>query len=58
MGCQSMERRKREIVEALKKKNIDIVKVEKEVVNMLRNRASSVEVQKFLQRVIEGGEKA
>jgi len=53
-----MERRKHEIINALKEKGIDIVKVEKEVINMLRNRVSSIEVQKFLQRVIEGGEKA
>jgi hypothetical protein len=49
-----MSRRKEDIIKELKKRNIDPVKLEKEIVAMLRKGVSATEIGSFLDRVIRG----
>ena len=46
---------KAEVIEALRRKGIDPVKLEKELVAMLRKGASSLEVRDHLKKLLEGG---
>ena len=52
-----MSERKKEIVELLKRKGIDPVRLERELVSLLRKGSSSVEVGSYLRRIIEGEKK-
>jgi len=52
-----MSERKKEIIESLKRKGVDPVKVEKEVMMLLRKGASSLQVREYLKKLLEGGEK-
>jgi hypothetical protein len=49
-----MSRRKEDIIKELKKRNIDPVKLEKEIVTMLRKGVSATEISSFLDSVIGG----
>ena len=46
--------RKERVVEALRERGIDPVALEKELLAMLRRGASSLDVESYLKRVIEG----
>lgn len=48
--------RKENIIEVLKEKGIDPIVLERELVALFRRGASSLEVEEYLRRVIEGGE--
>jgi len=47
---------KLEVIEALKKKGIDPIKLEKELLMMLRSDASSLKIRDSLKKILEGGE--
>jgi hypothetical protein len=49
-----MSRRKEDIIKELKKRDIDPVKLEKEIVTMLRKGVSATEISSFLDSVIGG----
>ena len=52
-----MSERKQEVISALKSKGIDPVKVEKEVIALLRKGASSLEVREYFRVLLEGEKK-
>lgn len=53
-----MMERKMEVYKVLQSKGIDVTKLEKELMAILRKGASLIELQEYLRKVIEGGEKA
>ena len=53
-----MMERKMEVYKVLQSKGLDVTRLEKELMTMLRKGASSIDLQEYLRKVIEGGEKA
>jgi len=49
-----MSERKKEIIESLKSKGIDPVKLEREVIMLLRKGSSSLKVRDYLKKLLEG----
>jgi len=49
-----MSERKQEVINALRGKGIDPIKVEKEVITLLRKGASSLEVREYFKKLLGG----
>jgi len=49
-----MSERKQEVIKALRSKGIDIAKVEREVIALLRKGASSLEVREYFKKLLGG----
>jgi len=52
-----MSEQKKKVVELLKRKGIDPIKLERELVSMLRKGSTSFEVTSYIRRIIEGENK-
>jgi len=50
-----MNERKREVMESLKKKGIDLVKLEKELISLLRKGKSALDLESHIKKLIEVG---
>ncbi|MCC6009965.1 MAG: hypothetical protein LM588_03100 [Fervidicoccaceae archaeon] len=49
-----MSSKKREVIEKLSSKNLDPLKLEKELINMLRNGKGAYEIRSYLKHLLEG----
>ena len=52
-----MSERKKEVVELLRKKGIDPIRLEKELLAILRKGSSSLEVRSYMKRLLEDEKK-
>ena len=52
-----MSERKKEIVEALKRRGIDPIELERKLIATLRKGALSTEIREYIKSLVEGGKK-
>jgi len=52
-----MNERKKEIIELLKRKGIDVNKLERELMVLLREGGTTAEISSYIRRIIEGERK-
>jgi len=57
MEVKDMNEHKKNVIEKLREMNIDAIKLEKELLLMLRKMKSSMEVRDYLKKIIEGERK-